>query len=68
MRRFKPVHGVFLVLVFLGAILAAELALDGRLGSRYERISPGADGLVRIGLAGLQPQQVRFYRFLNAGN
>jgi uncharacterized membrane protein len=69
MRRFKPVHGVFVVLIFVGAILAAELVLDGRLGgARYERVSPAADGLVRIGLADLQPQQVRFYRFLNAGN
>ena len=69
MRRFKPVHGVFVVLVFVGAILAAELALDGRFGgARYERVAPAADGLVRIGLEGLEPRQVRFYRFLNAGN
>ena len=69
MRRFKPIHGVFLVLLFVGAVLTADLALEGRLGARgFERVSPGRDGMVRISLAGLEPQQVRFYQFLNAGN
>jgi uncharacterized membrane protein len=69
MRRFKPIHGLFLILVFVGAILAADYALEGRLGQAgYERVSPGADGMVRISLADLAPNEVRFYRFLNPGN
>lgn len=69
MRRFKPIHGIVIVLLFVGAVLGANLALEGRLGgSEIERVSPGPDGLVHLSLAGLQPLQVRFYRFLNAGN
>jgi uncharacterized membrane protein len=69
MRRFKPVHGVVVVVVFIALVVAAELALDGRLGAAgYERVSPDTGGQVRISLAGLSPSRVRFYRFLNAGN
>jgi uncharacterized membrane protein len=69
MRRFKPVYGVFLVILVVGAVLTAELALDGRLGgSSYTRVSPGPDRLVRIDLSGLRAQQVRFFRFLNPSN
>jgi uncharacterized membrane protein len=70
MRRFKPIHGVFLVLLFLGAVLVADMALDGRLGggSQFELVRPEPGGLVKINLASLKPRDVRFYRFLNAGN
>ena len=69
MRRFKPIHGIALVLLFVGGVLAADLALEGRLGSsEVQRVSPGPDGLVHLSLAGLQPLQVRFYQFLNSGN
>ncbi|HEX9944620.1 MAG TPA: Fe-S-containing protein [Thermoanaerobaculia bacterium] len=69
MRRFKPVHGILIVLLFLGLIWGAEVALEGRLNPKgFERVSPGRDGQVRISLADLKPQDVRFYRFLNAGN
>jgi uncharacterized membrane protein len=69
MRRFKPLHGIFLVAVFVVLVVLVELALDGRLGAAgYERVSPGSDGAVRISLAGLAPLRVRFYRFLNRGN
>ncbi|HEX3126290.1 MAG TPA: Fe-S-containing protein [Thermoanaerobaculia bacterium] len=67
MRRFKPIHGVFVVLVFVAAILGADYVLEGRR-SGFERVSPGRDGQVRISLAGLGPQEVRFFQFLNAGN
>jgi uncharacterized membrane protein len=67
MRRFKPIHGVFVVLVFVAAILGADYLLEGRRGD-FERVSPGRDGQLRIHLDDLAPQQVRFYRFLNAGN
>jgi|SRR5580693_286889 uncharacterized membrane protein len=69
MRRFKPLHGILLVAMFIAIVVLGELALDGRLGAAgYERVSPGPGGEVRISLAGLGPLQVRFYRFLNAGN
>ena len=69
MRRFKPVHGIVLVLLFVGVVLIAELASEGKLaGSQMQRVAPGRDGMVRVSLAGLEPLQVRFYQFLNAGN
>jgi len=69
MRRFKPAHGIVLVVVFIALVVLVELALDGRLGAAaYERVSPGPGGEVRISLAGLAPLRVRFYRFLNRGN
>jgi uncharacterized membrane protein len=68
MRRFKPIHGVFVVLLFLGAVLVADMALDGRFGgSGLELVRPER-GQVQINLADLKPQDVRFYRFLNSGN
>jgi uncharacterized membrane protein len=68
MRRFKPIHGVLIVLAFVAAVLGADYVLEGRLGAGLERVGPGPDGNVRVSLAGLEPQQVRFYQFLNAGN
>ena len=77
MRRFKPLHGIFIVALFIALVVCVELALDGRLsaadtrpplGVGYERVSPGSDGMVHISLAGLATLKVRFYRFLNAGN
>jgi uncharacterized membrane protein len=68
MNRFKPIHGLFVVLLFVGAVLVADMALDGRFGgSNFERVRPDR-GQVKIGLADLKPQEVRFYRFLNSGN
>lgn len=67
--RFKPVHGVFVVLAFVGAILTAELAVEGRLGGGgHERVAPDRDGMVRIAVADIEPRGVRFYRFLNTSN
>jgi uncharacterized membrane protein len=69
MRRFKPVHGVLIVLAVLGVIWGAEMALEGRLHtSGFQRVSPDRGGQVRINVADLKPQEVRFFQFLNAGN
>jgi len=69
MRRFKPVHGVLIVLLVLGVIWGAEVALEGRLNPNgFERVTPGRDGRVAISLADLKPQEVRFFQFLNSGN
>lgn len=69
MRRFKPVHGILVVLLFLGMIWGAQVALEGRLNpGGFAQVSPGRDGQVRIDVADLEPLQVRFYRFLNRSN
>lgn len=58
-----------MVLLFVGIVLVADMALEGRLGgSEFELVRPESDGQVKISLSDLQPQDVRFYRFLNAGN
>lgn len=67
--RFKPIHGVLAVVIFSGIVVVADLALEGHFGRPpYERVAAGPDGAVRISLAGLGPQQVRFYHFLNPAN
>ncbi len=68
--RFRPVHGIAAVVLFMGVVVVADMAMDGRLGetSSYERVVAGQDGDVRIDLAGLGPQQVRFFHFLNPAN
>ncbi|HEX5759884.1 MAG TPA: Fe-S-containing protein [Thermoanaerobaculia bacterium] len=67
--RFRPLHGVFLVLVFMAAVLGADYVLEGRIGqARFERVSPDRAGIVRVPLAGLESREVRYYRFLNTGN
>jgi uncharacterized membrane protein len=69
MRRFKPVHGALIVLAVLGVIWVAEVALEGRLNkSGFQKVAPDRGGQVRIDVADLKPQEVRFFQFLNAGN
>jgi uncharacterized membrane protein len=69
MRRFKPLHGILVVGAFMAVVILAELAFDHRLGaSGFERVTPDRDGLVRISLDRLAAGQVKFFRFLNAGN
>jgi uncharacterized membrane protein len=67
--KFKPIHGVFVVLLFVGVVLVADLAFEGRLGEQgFERVSPDRAGMVHVQVGDLKPQEVRFFRFLNAGN
>jgi uncharacterized membrane protein len=69
MMRFKPIHGVLAVVLFVSTVVVADLAFEGRFGRPpYERVVAGQDGDLRISLAGLGPQQVRFYHFLNPAN
>ena len=69
MKRFRPIHGVVLVLLCVAGVLVADLAYEGRLGGeQFERVTPGPDGRMEIDLSGLAPRQVRFYRFLNRSN
>ena len=67
--RFRPVHGIVAVLLFVVVGLIAQLALAGRLGkSGFTRVSPGPDHVVSIDVGGLAPLEVKFFRFLNSGN
>lgn len=69
MRRFKPLHGILIVLAVLGAVWGAQAALEARLNpSGFQQVTPERDGTLRIGVGDLKPQEVRFYRFLNTGN
>lgn len=65
----KPIHAFALVLVFAAGVLAADFALEGGFSyGAYERVAPERDGSLRIDIAGLEANQVRFFRFLNTGN
>ena len=69
MKRFKPVHGFLLVVLFMGAVLGVDYAVSGGFGyTDFARVSPDEQGLVRIDISQLEARQVRFFRFLNAGN
>ena len=67
MKRFRPIHGILIVLALMAATVAAERFLGGDR-ARAERVSPSANGDVMIEIADLGPSEVHFYRFLNAGN
>ena len=69
MKRFKPLHGFVIVVLFMGAVLGVDYALSGGFGyGDFERIGPDEQGEVRIDVSALENRQVRFFRFLNAGN
>jgi uncharacterized membrane protein len=65
MRRFKPIHGIVLVVTF---VVVVFLAAGGWGHADLERVGPDGDGLVRVDVGDLEPGEVRFYRFLNSGN
>jgi uncharacterized membrane protein len=64
MKRFRPYHGIALVLI----LVAGYTLVHRAAGGSHQRVGPGPDGVVRIPVADLSPLEVRFYRFLNAGN
>ena len=67
--KLTPVRSLIIVAVFVGGVLTAEAFHSGRFGHPgYQRVGPGADGMVRIDTSDLDRLQVRFYRFLNTGN
>jgi uncharacterized membrane protein len=67
--RFRPIHGILLVLAFMGLVWAAEWASDGGFNrKRHVRVRAEADRTVRIDTAEFKPLDVRFYRYLSAGN
>jgi uncharacterized membrane protein len=67
--RLRPIHAVLIVLALVAGGVVANFAFEnGFHGVRFTRVSPDANGTVRINVAAIGPDQVRFYRFLNAGN
>jgi uncharacterized membrane protein len=69
MSRFRPVHGLLLVAFFMAAVLVADWAIEGGFTrSDFERVGPDRNGEMRLDVASLAANQVRFYRFLNSGN
>jgi len=67
MKRFRPVHGILIVALLMAAVLGAERLLSGRHAS-YQRVGPDARHEVALEVGDLGPLQIRYYRFLNAGN
>lgn len=69
MKKLTPRAGIVLVLGFFALVLGIDYAVDHWQGrSALERIRPDESGQVRIDVSTLAPLDVRFYRFLNAGN
>ena len=69
MRKFRPLHGILLVLVFMGLFLVVNYAHEGGFEKGgFERVGPDPDRNVRIAVGDLEAGEARFYRFLNEGN
>ncbi|MGE0638775.1 MAG: Fe-S-containing protein [Thermoanaerobaculia bacterium] len=67
MKRFRPIHGLLVVVVLMLATFAAERLLGGDRATAT-RVSPDRDGRVVIDASDIEPSDVRFFRFLNSGN
>ena len=66
--RIRPLHAIFVVAFFMGAVLLGEWAIDSRTQrGDGERVMP-KNGVVAVDVAKIAPGQVRFYDFLNPGN
>lgn len=69
MARIRPIHALAVVTVFMAVVVFAEYAWEGGFDhSGYERVRPDAEGKVVLDVSDLEKEEVRFYRFLNAGN
>ncbi len=69
MARLRPYHAAAGVLLFAALVVAADYGIDrGFRSSGYQRVSPDRDGRVILEIGDLAAGQMRFYRFLNAGN
>ena len=67
MKRFRPIHGLLVVVVLMLATFAAERLLGGDRATAT-RVSPDRDGRVVIDASDIERSDVRFFRFLNSGN
>lgn len=67
MAKITPRTALAAVLAFGALMLGIEFA-TGAHGHSFERLRPDDQGLVKIDVSNLEVLDVRFYRFLNAGN
>lgn len=69
MARFRPYHALLLVAVFSALVVVADWAWEGGFDhSGYTLVRPDSNDQVMIDVSDLPQREVRFYRFLNAGN
>jgi uncharacterized membrane protein len=69
MVRIRPYHALLAVALFSALVVFADWAWQGGFGhSGYELVRPDDKGQVVIDVSDLPQREVRFYRFLNAGN
>jgi uncharacterized membrane protein len=69
MARVRPPHALLIVVLLSLLVGFANWAWDGGLGqAAYERVRPDPQGRVIVDASGIEDSEVRYYRFLNAGN
>lgn len=69
MARIRPIHAFVVVALFMALVVFAEYAWEGGFAhTGYEMVRPDAQGQVVVEVGDLAEREVRFYRFLNAGN
>ncbi len=69
MTKLRPIHAMVVVCISMAVVLTADQFLRGaRSYSAYQRIGPDTSGVVRLDISDLERLEVRFFRFLNAGN
>ena len=69
MVKLRPIHAGAGILLFSALIVAADYGIDrGFRSAGYQRVSPDSNGQVILDVAEISPGELRFYRFLNAGN
>lgn len=67
--KLTPIHGLLILGAVLGLVYGVNFLVEGGLErSSYTRVKPDQEGLVRLDVGDLEPNDVRFYRFLNYGN
>ena len=66
--KLRPAHAAVLIVLFAATVLLADYALDGGFDRGYALVQPNNRGEVILDVADLAASDVRFYRFLNAGN
>ena len=66
--KLRPLHAAIVIVLFAASVLVADYALDGGFKRGYQRVSPDPQGRVILDVSDLPTNEVRFYRFLNAGN
>lgn len=69
MAKVRPIHAAAIVLLFGALVVLADYALVGGFSrAGFKRVSPDQSGRVILETADLPAGEVRYYRFLNAGN